>query len=953
MSRRIEGLHVAALAVLAFAQPLFDVLGRNGEFFIASRTSPLELLLLVGVFVVAVPAALVLVETTAGLIGAGVRRGAHLAIVAGLLAIIALPMLGRLWSGPGPLVVAGAALVGALGAEAYRRAQAVRLLLSFLSIAILVVPANFLLNSDARTILFPAEVMGAGGVTVETDTPVVLLILDELPLASLLDEHLEIDDARYPNFARLASTATWFRNATSVSDGTIHAVPAILTGRYPRKELLPTAGDHPDNLFTLLGGSYELRVQEPVTSLCPEGLCADGAHDATLRMFLADTTVVLAHTLLPASLATGLPPIDRTWRGFAGSQPTPHLSLGEGTDEPDGRSDRGTPLDVEITSDRRVLYAVHLMLPHVPWRFLPGGHRYGRTRDIPGLAAQEQWTSNQNAVLHAYQRHLLQVGYADRVLGDVMRKLEDAGIDDDALVIVASDHGCSFHAGDSRRHMTKTNWADILRVPLLVKFPGQTRAVVTDRPVQSIDILPTIADVLDVALRFPVDGRSLRRDRDRSAKARMALGHRIGEFSPPDDLSGLLEAARRKTALFGAGGDTRKLFGPGTAWTLVGERIADLSVVHPGDITAVLTEPEQFANVRPDLGVVPALISGVVSGPGLTAADTAVAVAVNGIVRAVTPLARFGEGARFRTMVPESSFGHGSNDVEVLVIDGTARRRVRSASLAVENYRLSAADGTERLETGSGHAIALEPGRVRGTVDKWSETDLEDYLSIWGWAADLTHAGLPAVLVFADGKYVASTGPTADRPDVARTFQDDELLRSGYVIRIPWSDVQGAQRIRLFGVSSRGVASELDYARGFPYGPDVERIPVPGLRSILVRPGAVQGYVDAWSRTASGDRVSIAGWVADLRHAGPPKVLVLADDRVVATIVPTIERPDVARALENEAALLSGFGATIPLSALGGARRIRVLGVSSHGTASELAYPAGFPGHGPAAAPTQ
>lgn len=949
MNRRTGALHVFALAVLAFAQPLFDVLGRSGEFFVASRTSPIQLLLLVGTFVVAPPTVLVLVEAAAGLFGAAVRRGAHLAVVGALMAVIVLPAFDRMWSGHGAIAILAAALTGSAGALAYQRAEAVRLLVSFMSIGIVVVPANFLLNSDARATLFPRAVTGAGGVAVEADTPVVLLIFDELPLASLLDETLEIDGARYPNFARLASTAHWFRNATSVSDGTADAVPAILTGRYPKEGLLPTFSDHPGNLFTLLGRSYELHAHEPVTSLCPEGLCQGTARGATLRMLLADAAVVLGHALLPADLTSGLlPPVERNWRGFTQGQSESDVPVGNGPRSGD-RWDGNAPVpDVEIGSDRRVLYSLHLMVPHVPWRFLPGGHRYGQTRDIPGLAAGEQWTSDETAVVHAYQRHLLQVGYADRVLGSVMRKLQDAGIQDDALVIVVSDHGASFHPRDNRRHLRTTNWSDILRVPLLVKFPGQIRPVVTDRPVQTIDILPTIADVLDVTLPFPVDGHSLRRGAGRTDQARMARGAELAEFSPPGDLSGLQEAVKRKTALFGAGADTRKLFAQGGAWELVGERIDSLAVVHPGDVTAVLTEPERFANVRPDLGFVPALISGVVSGAGLTSGDTAAAVAVNGVVRAVTPLVRFGQGARFQTMVPESSFGPGSNDIEVLVIDRGAGRRVRSASLVTGSYTLSAAGGAERLQTSSGHTIALEPGVVRGTVDAWSRTDLEDYFSIWGWAADLSHGGLPSVLVFADGRYVASTGPSADRPDVAKAFKDDEMLRSGYVVRIPWSAVEGAERIRLFGVSSRGAASELDYARTFPFGPPVELLPLPGAPPLRVRPGAVRGYVDIWSHSKSKDRVSIAGWVADVTHDGRPTVMVLADGRLVATIEPTGERPDVARVLNLEAALLSGYKASIPLSALHGARRIRVFGVSSRGTASELSYPPNFPGRSPA-----
>ena len=64
---------------------------------------------------------------------------------------------------------------------------------------------------------------------------VVLLVLDEFPGDSLLGTGGRIDPVRYPNFAALASGATWFRNAYSVYDSTTKAVPLILDGMRPVK----------------------------------------------------------------------------------------------------------------------------------------------------------------------------------------------------------------------------------------------------------------------------------------------------------------------------------------------------------------------------------------------------------------------------------------------------------------------------------------------------------------------------------------------------------------------------------------------------------------------------------------------------------------------------------------------------------------------------------------------
>ena len=108
----------------------------------------------------------------------------------------------------------------------------------------------------------PLAVDDAAGanVPVATRTPVVLVVFDEFPVSSLMRADGSLDTVRYPNFARLARDGTWYPRATTVHDSTTQAVPAILTGQLPRKGELPTLKDHPDNLFTLLGERYAIRI---------------------------------------------------------------------------------------------------------------------------------------------------------------------------------------------------------------------------------------------------------------------------------------------------------------------------------------------------------------------------------------------------------------------------------------------------------------------------------------------------------------------------------------------------------------------------------------------------------------------------------------------------------------------------------------------------------------------
>ena len=49
-------------------------------------------------------------------------------------------------------------------------------------------------------------------------------------------------------------------------------MPSLLSGQLPQGRTIPVATTHPDNAFTLLARSHDLRVHE-LLGLCPESLC--------------------------------------------------------------------------------------------------------------------------------------------------------------------------------------------------------------------------------------------------------------------------------------------------------------------------------------------------------------------------------------------------------------------------------------------------------------------------------------------------------------------------------------------------------------------------------------------------------------------------------------------------------------------------------------------------------
>lgn len=624
MRLRIAGLHLLVLWAFAVAQPLFDLLGKNGEFFAARGSTRWDVVLFAVVLLLVPPAILTGVEALAP---RPARGAVHAALVAALVGLFVLQAI-RGAGGTGWLLVAVAAAVGVGAALAYARLAGARLILTVLAPAPLLFLGLFLLHSDASRLTFSAtdEALAAGA---HAKAPALLVAFDELPVNSLLDSHGRIDAVRFPNFAALAAGSIWFANTSTVAEGTTHAVPAILTGRFPRASEFPVYTDHRQNLFTLLGGAADLHVVDEETHLCPPKLCPglEGSFDGRMRGLAEDTGVVYLHQLLPGDLTGGIPSIANGWDNFL-------RDAGK-------HNDPGRIAPAFLGSlrpgSRPALWYVHFMLPHSPWRYLPSGRRYS-IRQAPGWGGDEVWNDNQAAVDQYWQRHLLQLGYADRVLGRLLARLRQTGLYDRALVVVTADHGVSFRAGQKRRPLSDRNLEDIAYVPLFVKLPQQDRGRVERAPARTIDILPTIADALDVRIPWHVDGRSLlgHPATERDVVLVKDRGRRF--VVPTAELEARRERAlRRQLRLFGSAEPLSSLYGVGPGRELVNHSIEGRPLQAQLDAIDLSGDPVQVS------GRVPARTQ-------------AVAVVAGGKVVAVAPAA----AGRFWALVPRARL-HGAN----------------------------------------------------------------------------------------------------------------------------------------------------------------------------------------------------------------------------------------------------------------------------------------------------
>ena len=298
------------------------------------------------------------------------------------------------------------------------------------------------------------------------------------------------------------------------------------------------------------------------------------------------------------------------------------------------------------------LNAIHVELPHIPWRYTPSGPTYFTGTYPLGLTI-ERWSRSPGYPIQGLQRMTLQLEYADRVLGVIVQSLRNWGIYDKAVMAVVADHGAAFIPGQSRRLLSTANSGWILRVPMLVKLPHQRRGRIISRPVRTIDLLPTIADVLGIRIPWQVDGRSLFGAPSRaSLNTYVRHGQEVAHMPPA--------AIRRsfRTAIAVRNG----LLGSGDVYTLGASRGALRRQLRGARPVEFSVESPEGTTFDPEVRIYPSLVYGSIVTPGVSDGQSLIAK-LNGRIVAVGQ--SVDGGTRFTVLIPPSAFRPGENRLQL------------------------------------------------------------------------------------------------------------------------------------------------------------------------------------------------------------------------------------------------------------------------------------------------
>ncbi len=681
----LGGGHLAALWALAFVQPLLDLLGKNPDFFVARSNTPGDILIVAIGFTLLPPLALLAVEWLVSKLSSKAYYGLHFAFLALIATFFFIQLIGDRIGARSAVIFLIALALASLLAFGIFRITFLRNLMDILIVAPLVILLLFIFASRSTDVIFPKGSKFSLAKDSGDDRPIVLVIFDELGTDNLMTDNRQIDGARFPNFANLAKSSTWYKNQTTTAFLTPMAVPGILTGRDESADTLPTWQARPESIFSQFSRGRQVHVLEPVTAICPPMICGSDQQDESqatrLKALWSDLKYVEGRLILPPGMAATLPDVSTNFQGFGGDggdspvggtapKPGKHLIRKKGKLFVKAFAS-GDPAEYEAfirqmpTSDRS-LTVMHMSLPHTQWKFDARGRRYNKSPIDTLSDGIDQWLVDGNGIATSQARMLTQTAYADDVLGQIRHRLEKSGLWDKAIVVVSADHGISFEGdGVEQRRLNPRAMGDVANPPLFIKYPGQKKGQVSLTHSMTLDIVPTIARAVRVKNPYRTDGLPLQGE---IPSRQIKVTDTKGGTLTADEATMIRQRAEsiaRANERLGTG----PIYTLGPAPELLGR---PAPAVPSGSSGAQLDDPSLWQNYKPGRDRIPMFITGRTAAPAPSdpADAPVIAVAVDGVIRGTGKVFEFKGATRFGALVDPKSLRPGANRIGIYQVEG-------------------------------------------------------------------------------------------------------------------------------------------------------------------------------------------------------------------------------------------------------------------------------------------
>jgi len=339
---------------------------------------------------------------------------------------------------------------------------------------------------------------------------IVLILVDDMGWSDVVCNF----DNRYfetPNIDRLASEGMRFTNAYAACAVCSPTRASVMTGRYPARIgitdwIRPTEA-------TVNPEGYEGGTSKEV--LCPKNYVFLDPSEVTIAEVLKPRGYLSCHVgkwhLGGSSFYPPVQGFDYNIGGTSAGQPPtyfdpyriatlPDRQAGEYLTDREADEATGFIANAANAGKPFFLYMAHYAV-HSPIQAKSNViDKYNGKSKPAGLSASAKYAAMVESV--------------DDAVGTIMGKLDELGIRDETVVIFTSDNGgeSSFTDNAPLRAGKGYPYEGGIREPWIVRWPGVVEAGSTcDEPVITVDILPTICEVL--GLRLPsgpvIDGRSI------------------------------------------------------------------------------------------------------------------------------------------------------------------------------------------------------------------------------------------------------------------------------------------------------------------------------------------------------------------------------------------------------------------------------------------------------------
>jgi len=153
------------------------------------------------------------------------------------------------------------------------------------------------------------------------------------------------------------------------------------------------------------------------------------------------------------------------------------------------------------------------------WPFLPPRHVRDDFQDVAFRVYWDEAPEYQNKLLantldpsflpYISNQYDASIRHLDGSLEEMITLLQKEGEFENTMIIITSDHGEGLGANRIIKHGVGVG-DDQVRVPLIIKYPGQNRPEKDNRPASNTDILPTVCDTVGKPWTFECHGFSLR-----------------------------------------------------------------------------------------------------------------------------------------------------------------------------------------------------------------------------------------------------------------------------------------------------------------------------------------------------------------------------------------------------------------------------------------------------------